>query len=68
MRTISTGDPSTLGTYRRIVLALTGDEQHGAVRFFDEKIAESPNGEDEEVLADESQVMYLIAELLSVRG
>ena len=55
---ISTGEPSTLGTYRKIALALSGDENSPAVKFFDAKIAEQ--GENEVVVADESQVMALI--------
>ena len=63
--TISTGQPSTLKTYRGIALALTGgDEQSRAVQFFDDKIKDSPNGEDEGVIADEGQMMLLIAQLI----
>lgn len=60
---ISTGEPSTLGTYRKIALALSGDENSKAVQFFDKKIAEQ--GEDEAVIAAESQVLYLISSMLS---
>ena len=56
MKTISTGEPSTLGTYRKIALALFGEGN--ATKFFDDKIADSPNGEDEEVLANENQVIF----------
>ena len=56
------GDPRTLGTYRKIALALSGDANSPAVKFFDEKIAEQ--GEGEVVIADESQVMILIYELM----
>ena len=59
MYRISTGDPSTLGRYRKIAASL-GGEGSEAVRFFDKKIAESPKGPAEPVLADESQMMYLI--------
>jgi len=59
MNTISTGQPATLGTYRQIALALGGINSQ-AVKFFDEKIASSPNGENEEVLAHETQMMYVI--------
>lgn len=62
MRTISTGEPSTLGTYREIAVGLYGEESE-AVKYLDERIATSPNGADEEVIADEGQVMYLLAQL-----
>jgi hypothetical protein len=63
MNTISTGEPATLGTYRKIAVAL-GGEVSPAVEFFDKKIAESPNGENEEVIAHETQVLYLIVRML----
>jgi len=63
---ISTGEPSTLKTYRKIALALSsGNEQFAAVKFFDDKIKSSPHGENERVLAAESQVMYLIISLIT---
>lgn len=31
-----------------------------AIAYFEKKIAESPNGKDEKVLADESQMLILI--------
>jgi len=64
MKKISTGEPSNLKTYRNIALILTGSEESKAVKFFDEKIAQSPNGENEEVVADESQMLYLIMSML----
>ncbi len=63
MENTSSGEPSTLGTYRKMALALS-DENSLAVKFFDKKIAESTNGENEEVLANESQVMFLIFQLI----
>ena len=63
--TISTGEPSTLKTYRKIALVLSGgDETSKAVRFFDNKIDDQ--GEDEVVIQAESQMMYLIANMLGV--
>ena len=47
MKTISTGEPSNLETYRNIALALTGNKNSKAVKFFDKKIKESPNKEKE---------------------
>lgn len=59
MRTISTGQPSTLETYRTIATFFGED----ALAFIDKQIADSPNGEKEEVVADESQVLYLLANI-----
>ena len=51
MKTISTGEPSNLETYRNIALALSlQNENSKAVKFFDKKIQESPNKEKEEVI------------------
>ena len=47
MKTISTGEPSNLETYRNIALALTGNKNSKAVKFIDKKIQESPNKEKE---------------------
>lgn len=65
MRTISTGEPSTLKTYRNIALALSfGNENTEVVKFFDDKIAKSRKGENTEVIADESQMMLLIMQII----
>ena len=65
MRTISTGEPSNLETYRNIALALSlQNENSKAVKFFDKKIQESPNKEKEEVIADEREVIHLILTLI----
>lgn len=46
MKNISTGEPSTLKTYRNIALVISGfDENNKAVKFIDNKIIESKNGE-----------------------
>ncbi len=60
MQKLSTGDDATLRNYRKLATMFWG-EQSGAVMFLDGKIAESPNGENEEVLADESQMIKLLA-------
>ena len=57
---LSTGQNSTLGTYRGIA-AIFGKK---AIQFIQDKIDESPNGEDEEVLADESQMLLLLASMI----
>jgi hypothetical protein len=56
---LSTGDDSTLGAYRKLSAAFFGAESK-AVKFLDEKIAASPNGERDEVVADESQMVNLL--------
>ena len=60
MRKLSTGDPSTLGSYKRIA-KIFGDK---AVNFIQTKIDESPNGENEEVLADERQMLVLFGSMV----
>lgn len=57
---LSTGDDSTLGNYLKLSIPVFGKDSK-AVKFLQEKIAESPNGEQEEVLADERQMLYLLA-------
>lgn len=64
MRTISTGEPSNLETYRNIALVLTGNKNSKVVKLIDKKIQESLNKEKEEVIVDERQVMYLILTLI----
>ena len=61
MHILSTGEPSTLGTYLKWTEALLGKDSIGA-KFFRDKIADSPKGEDEEVIQHESQMMVLIGE------
>jgi hypothetical protein len=62
MKKLSTGQDSTLGTYK-LLATLFGEE---AVDFINQKIIESPNGEDEEVLADESQMLHLFTSFLEM--
>ena len=59
MKILSTGDPSTLGTYKKYAV-IFGSK---AVDFIQKKIDESPNGETEEVIADESQMLFLLASM-----
>ena len=61
MKTISTGDPSTLGTYKKFAV-IFGPK---AEEFIQKQIDESPHGEDEEVIADESQMLILLSSFLS---
>jgi hypothetical protein len=53
---------TTLGQYRDIALALGGEKNNLAVAFIEAKIAKQ--GANTEVLADESQMMMVIASLL----
>jgi hypothetical protein len=61
--TISTGEVSNLRTYRNIA-SFFGEE---AVEFIDEKIKESPNGEEEIVIAPEFQMMVIFNRLVNKR-
>lgn len=56
---LSTGDDSTLGNYRKLCIAHFGAESK-AVQFIDKKIAESPHGENEVVIQNESQMLWLL--------
>lgn len=58
---LSTGQDSTLKTYKGIA-RIFGKT---AEAFIDEKIAESPRGENEEVLTDERQMLILLASMLA---
>ncbi|MDX7711796.1 hypothetical protein [Aeromonas caviae] len=62
MRKLSTGHDSTLGNYRKMAVAVFGEDSK-AVQFLDNKIAESPNGEDEEVIVAESQAVSMLGQL-----
>ena len=57
---ISTGQPSTLGTYKELA-HIFGPK---AVAFIQNKIDESPDGENEEVIADERQMLILFASMV----
>src|SRR3954471_7939512 len=58
--TLSTGDPSTLKSYRALAVIAFGPAS-AAVKYLDKLIAESPNGENEVVIADEGQMIHLLA-------
>lgn len=62
MNTLSIGLPSTLGSYRTLCKAFFGENSR-QTQFIDQKITESPNGPDEEVIAAESQMLYLLVNL-----
>lgn len=56
------GADSTLGNWSDLTNAVFGKDSPQA-KFLDKKIAESPNGRDEEVIAEESQMLYVLATL-----
>lgn len=55
---------NTLGYHRAMCVALAGKDNR-AVEFLDEKIAESPDGPHEEVIAAESQMVALLLPMLT---
>ncbi len=59
MKTLSTGDDSTLGSYLKMSKIFFGEDS-GAVKFLESHIKESPNGENEEVIVDEGQMINLL--------
>ena len=60
MQKLSTVDDSTLGSYKKLAV-IFGEK---AVDFIQRKIDESPNGENEEVIAHESQMIQLLATMI----
>ncbi len=62
MNTLSIGMPSTLGSYLTLCNMFFGKDSVQA-KFILSKIASNPNGADEEVVAEESQMMYLLVNL-----
>ena len=62
MRKISTGADATLGNYHDLCVMVFGARSKQA-GFFQRKISESTVGRDDEVLADESQVMYMLTSM-----
>lgn len=59
---LSIGMPSTVGSYLKITKIFFGEEstQYQYIKELGDK---SPNGENEEIIADEWQMMYLLANL-----
>lgn len=56
---LTTGHDSTLGAYRKLATAFFGATSP-AVAFLDQKIKDSPNGENEKVITLESQMVPLL--------
>jgi hypothetical protein len=61
---LSTGQPSTLRVWRELIVAIFGPDTIQA-KFLDDKITKQ--GEDEEVIADERQFLFLLASLESTK-
>lgn len=59
---LSVNLPSTLGTYLKLAQTTFGDESK-ATKYLREKIAATPNGAEEEVIAEESQMLHMLASL-----
>lgn len=55
--TLSTGEPSTLKSWRAMCAIFFGEDS-APVRYWDSKIAEQ--GENQPVVADEGQVLHLM--------
>lgn len=64
MKRLTTGEPATLGTYRNIAFRLTKDENSDAVKYFNQLITESPDGENHEVEENETRMMIKISRLI----
>ena len=62
MMKLSTGQDSTLASYLKLCLVIFGPASP-QVKFIVDKIATSPDGAHEEVIAEESQMMYLLVNL-----
>lgn len=61
---ISTGQPSTLKTYREIAFALGGFKDNKATSFLDEKIKTAKEGENAEVIQEEGQMIMLLINII----
>ena len=64
MTKLSTGQPSTLGSYLKLCEVFFGNDSVQA-RFIRDKIATHANGADEEVIAEENQMIFLLMNLKS---
>lgn len=64
---LSTGVDSTLGEWKKLAIQVFG-EKSNAVKFLEDKIAASPNGEKEPVVAPEEQLLYVLGTIHSKGG
>ncbi|WP_157674253.1 hypothetical protein [Endozoicomonas ascidiicola] len=58
-KVLSTGDPSTLGSYKKMCILFSRKAQE----FIQKQIDESPHGENEIVIADECQMIMLLGSM-----
>lgn len=63
MKKLSTGDDSTLGNYRKLSLAIFGEDSP-QVRFLEKEIEES-GSPYAEVIQDESQMLLLLGSMMT---
>jgi hypothetical protein len=61
-RKLSIGCDSTIGNWISLATIAFGSNSQ-AVKFLIKKAEESPNGFDEEVIADERQLIYVLASM-----
>ena len=59
MRQLSIGSDSTLGNWIKLCTAFFGEDSV-QVEFLQNKAKTSPNGLEEEVMADEQQLLYAL--------
>lgn len=59
---MSTGQDSTLGNWRKMWTLVFGEDNKGT-RWLDDAIKEAKNGENEEVITDEGQLLYALVEM-----
>jgi hypothetical protein len=59
---LSTGIPSTLENWLGLCHATFGKDAV-PTKFIEKKIEESPNGKDEEVVADEQQLLHALGQM-----
>lgn len=64
MKMMSLGIPSTLGNWLGLCEATFGKDS-APVKFIQKKIEESTNGEDEEVVADERQLLHMLGKMFA---
>jgi hypothetical protein len=62
MKKLTTGQDSTLGVYLDLCNLVFGSNSRPS-QFVQNKIDESPNGVNEEVITDESQMIQLLVEM-----
>ena len=62
MKKLSTGADSTIGNWISLCSVVFGDDSE-ATKFLKDKAQNSTNGLDEEVIAEESQLLHVLMKL-----